>query len=138
MLPTSKLQAIGLLVAVGALGFAAGAATMGRADTRTAAAPIDWRERCSYSGMLKDRLSLTQQQQDSIRAIMRGHRAEMHVLMEAVRPKMDSVRGVVRQQIRAVLTPVQQSQFDSLGARERAERSARERGDTAAANGGNR
>lgn len=139
MLPTSKLQAMGLLVAVGALGFAAGAATMGRAETRTAAAaPIDWRERCSYSGMLKDRLSLTTAQQDSIRAIMRGHRAEMHVLMEAVRPKMDSVRGVVRGQIRAVLTPAQQMQFDSLGARERAERSARERGDSTAANGGTR
>jgi Spy/CpxP family protein refolding chaperone len=127
MLPNSKIKAMGLLVAVAALGFAAGAATMGRADTRL---PTDWRERCSYSGLMKDRLGLSQQQQDSIRAIMRSHRAEMHTLMEAVRPKMDSVRGVVRAQIRAVLTPVQQAQFDSLGARERAERSARERGDT--------
>jgi Spy/CpxP family protein refolding chaperone len=127
MLPTSKIKAIGLLVAVAALGFAAGAATMGRADT---AAPIDWRERCSYSGMLKDHLQLTTQQQDSIRAIMRSHRAEMRGIMEPMRPKMDSVRSVVRMQIRAVLTPTQQARFESFGAAERAERSAREQGDT--------
>lgn len=137
MFPNSKIKAIGLLVAVAALGFAAGAATMGRAETP---APIDWRERCSYSGMLKDRLGLTPPQQDSIRSIMRAHRAEMHELMEQVRPKMDSVRGVVRAQVRAVLTPAQQGQFDSLGVRERAERSARERGDSAGHGGapGNR
>ena len=128
MLPNSKIKAIGLLVAVASLGFAAGAATMGRAETP---APIDWRERCSYAGMLKDRLKLTAPQQDSIRTIMRSHRAEMHALMEQVRPKMDSVRGVVRVQVRAVLTASQQAQFDSLGVRERAERTARERGDTA-------
>jgi Spy/CpxP family protein refolding chaperone len=122
MLPSSKIKAIGLLVAVAMAGFAAGAATMSRADTKP---PTDWRERCSYSGMLKDRLNLSIEQQDTIRAIMRGHRGEMHAMMEQFRPRMDSVRAEVRGQIRALLTPAQQAQFDSLGARERAEHNAR-------------
>ena len=124
MLPKSKIQAIGLLAAVAVAGFAAGAATMSRADTKP---PVDWRERCSLSGMLKDRLGLTDVQRDSIRAIMRNHREQMHVVMEKVKPQMDSVRTIVDSEIRAVMTPAQRSQFDSLKARERAERSARER-----------
>ena len=123
MLPKSKLQAIGLLVAVGVAGFAAGAATMSRADTKP---PVDWRERCSLSGMLKDRLSLSDQQRDSIRAIMRNHRDQMHVVMEKVKPQMDSVRTIVDSEIRGVLTPAQRVAFDSLKAHERAERTARE------------
>ncbi len=124
MLPNSKIKAIGLLAAVAVAGFAAGAATMSRADTKT---PADFRERCSYSGMLKDRLGLTDQQRDSMRTIMRSHRAEMHALMQAVRPQMDSVRAIVDAEIRAVMTPEQRVQYDSLQARERAERMARER-----------
>lgn len=122
----SKIQAIGLLAAVGVLGFAAGAATMSQAATKP---PTDWRERCAYSGMLKDRLGLTDVQRDSIRVIMRSHRGEMEALIQPVRPQMDSVRAVVRAQVRAVLTPAQQAQYDSLGARERAER-ARHSSDT--------
>ena len=130
MLPTSKIKAIGLLAAVAVAGFAAGAATMSRADTQP---PVDWRERCSYSGMLKDRLGLSDEQRDSIRNIMRAHRGEMHVLFDQVRPRMDSVRAVVRGQVRAVLTPAQLLRFDSLEARDRSERSAREHGDSTAA-----
>lgn len=122
MLPKSKIQAIGLLVAVAVAGFAAGAATMSRADTRP---PVDWRERCRYSGMLKDRLNLSDAQHDSIRAIMRTHRAEMDSVLQRVRPQMDSVQAIVRTQVRAILTPAQQLQYDSLVTRERAERSAR-------------
>src|SRR5438105_15361702 len=118
MLPKSKIQAIGLLAAVAVAGFAAGAATMSRADTRP---PVDWRERCSLSGMLKDRLGLDDRQRDSIKVIMRAHRPEFHALMDRVRPQMDSVRAVVTAQVRAVLTPAQRIQYDSLQARERAD-----------------
>ena len=130
MLPKSKIQAIGLLAAVAVAGFAAGAATMSRADTKP---PVDWRERCSLSGMLKDRLNLSDAQRDSIRAIMRNHRTEMHTVMERVKPQMDSVRTIVDSEIRAVLTPAQRTAFDSLKAHERAERTARERSDSGSA-----
>jgi Spy/CpxP family protein refolding chaperone len=129
MLPNSKIKAIGLLVAVAMTGFAAGAATMSRADTR-APVPTDWRERCRYSGMLKDQLKLSDAQSDSIRSIMRAHRTEMTALMQKVKPQMDSLQAIVRAEVRAVMTPAQAMQYDSLRARERAERLAREHADT--------
>ena len=61
---------------------------------------------------------------------MRAHRAEMTALMQKVKPQMDSLQAVVRAEVRAVMTPVQAMQYDSLRARERAERLAREHGDT--------
>lgn len=113
----SKLYAIGLLAAVGVAGFAVGAATMSRADTRKSA---DYRERFSYSGMLGDELGLTTAQRDSIRAITRAHRPAMHALLAPVRPQMDSLRARMRAEIRAVLTGDQQVRFDTIVARERA------------------
>jgi Spy/CpxP family protein refolding chaperone len=120
MLPKSKIQALGLLAAVAVAGFALGAATMGRAATPT---PVDWRERCSYSGMLHDRLGLTDVQRDSIRALMRNQRPAMRALLAPVQPHMDSLRADMREQVRAVLTPEQRARYDSLLAREREERS---------------
>jgi len=119
MLPTSKIQAIGLLIAVAALGFAGGAATRGIAATP---APTDWRERCSYSGMLHDRLSLSDVQRDSIRTLMRAQRPAMRALMTPMLPQLDSMRSVLRGQIRAVLTADQRTRYDSLLSHEREER----------------
>jgi Spy/CpxP family protein refolding chaperone len=119
MLPTSKIQAIGLLLAVAALGFAGGAATRGIAATP---APTDWRERCSYSGMLHDRLGISDVQRDSIRALMRAQRPAMRALMAPIQPQMESLRTVMRGEIRAVLTADQRARYDSLLAHEREER----------------
>lgn len=129
MLPKSKIQAIGLLAAVAVAGFAAGAATKGRADTP---APTDWRERCSYSGMLHDRLGLSESQRDSIRALMRANRPAMEALIRPVRPQMDSMRAAMRASVRAMLTAEQRARYDSLLTREREERM---RGDSGHATG---
>ncbi|MBI4542994.1 MAG: periplasmic heavy metal sensor [Gemmatimonadetes bacterium] len=118
MFSTSKLWAIGLLAAIGVAGFASGAATMnyvGERGGRTGG-------RCSYSGMLRRDLSLTAAQDDSVRAIMRRHRAEMRAAFETVRPQTDLIRARIRDEIRAVLTPSQQAAFRELTDRERAER----------------
>jgi Spy/CpxP family protein refolding chaperone len=132
MLPTSKIQAIGLLAAVAALGFAAGAFTrIGVA----APAPIDWRERCSYSGMLHDRLGLSDAQRDSLRMLVRAQRPAMRTLMAPLQPQMDSMRTTLRAEIRAVLTPEQRLRYDSLIAHERDERS---RGDSGRSGRGGR
>ena len=119
MLLTSKIQAITLLAAVAALGFAAGAFSRTSAATP---APTDWRERCSYSGMLHDRLGLTAVQRDSIRTLMRAQRPAMRALMAPVQPQMDSMRALMRQKIRAVLTPEQRTRYDSLLTHEREDR----------------
>lgn len=118
MFSTSKLWAIGLLAAIGVAGFASGAATMnyvGERGGRTGG-------RCSYAGMLRRDLRLTAAQDDSVRAIMRRHRAEMRTAFETVRPQMDLIRARIRDEIRAVLTPSQQAAFRELMDRERAER----------------
>lgn len=119
MFAKTKIQAIGLLAAVAVAGFAAGAATMSRADTRS---PTDWRERCSYSGMLHDRLGLSDAQRDSIRVLMRAQRPAMQALMAPMRPQMDSLRAGMRERVRAVLTAEQRLRYDSLIAHEHEER----------------
>jgi len=118
MFAKSKFQAMGLLAAVAVASFAAGA-TINRAD---AAPPTDWRERCSYSGMLKDRLDLSDAQRDSIRSLMRSHRPAMRALMAPFQPQVDSLRADMREQVRALLTPEQRMRYDSLLAREQQDR----------------
>ena len=125
MLPTSKIQALGLLAAVAALGFAAGTFTRSSAATP---APIDWRERCSYSGMLHDRLGLSDTQRDSLRTLMRAQRPAMRALIAPMQPQLDSMRNVMRTEIRAVLTPEQRVRYDSLLARERDDRTRSDSG----------
>ncbi len=120
MLPTSKVQAIGLLVAVAVAGFASGAATItwaGEKDARDRRC-----ERRSYSGMLQQELGLSDTQRDSLRTLLRNHRPRMRATMEMIRPQMDSLRAEMRAEVRAVLTPAQQAAYDNLLARERAER----------------
>jgi len=128
MFAKSKIQALGLLAAVAVASFAAGA-TIKRAD---AAPPTDWRERCSYSGMLKDRLGLTEVQRDSIRTLMRSRRPAMRTLMSPIQPQVDSLRTDIRDKVRAVLTADQRVLYDSLLAHDREER----RDSTAATRGG--
>ncbi len=120
MLPASKVQAIGLLVAVAVAGFASGAATITWAGERDARERRC--ERRSYSQMLQQELGLSDPQRDSLRILMRSHRPRMRAVMDVIRPQMDSLRLEMRAEIRAVLTPAQQAAFDSLLARERAER----------------
>jgi Spy/CpxP family protein refolding chaperone len=112
MLPKSKILAIGLLAAVAVAGFAAGAATMSRADTS--------RRDYSYSAQLADQLGLSRVQQDSIHAIMRSHRAEMQAIIAPVKERLDSVRTQAREEIKALLTPDQRVRYEEMVARDRA------------------
>jgi Spy/CpxP family protein refolding chaperone len=127
MLPISKLYAISLLAAVGVAGFAAGAATMSRAETGRRGAR-DY----SYSAQLAEQLGLTQVQQDSIHAIMRSHRAEMQAIIAPVKDRLDSVRTQAREEIKALLTSDQRARYEEMIARDRA------RWDSAAASRGTR
>ena len=126
MLPKSKILAISLLAAVAVAGFAAGAATMSRAE------PGRHNRDYSYSAQLAEQLGLTQVQQDSIRAIMRSHRSEMQAIIAPVKERLDSVRTQAREEIKALLTPDQRARYDELISRDRA------RWDSAAAGRGAR
>lgn len=122
----SKIQAIGLLIAVAVAGFAAGAATQSYAHERSGRK--DWRRSCSYSGVLQHELGLSDEQRDSLRAVLQRYRPRMREVFDRIRPEMDSLRAQMRAEMRAMLTPAQQLAFDSLNARERAERTRQERG----------
>jgi len=122
MFNKSRAWAVGLLVAVAAVGFAAGFAVQrwtarrGRSD--------------GYSGYVTRELGLTAAQHDSIAAIVRRHRPEMHAIFLTIRPQIDSARARVSEEIRGVLTPAQQSAYQQLLDRDRADRA---RADSAAA-----
>src|SRR3990172_7039034 len=119
MLSKSKLLALLLLVAVAAAGFFAGRAVGDASDGRR-------RERPSFSGMLQDSLGLTDAQRDSVQVILVRHRAEMQAIMESVRPRMDSVRLHVNNEIPAALRADRRARFEHLGARWRAGRARRD------------
>jgi hypothetical protein len=118
MLPRSKVQAIGLLLAAAVVGFASGAATISWAgDSGRRHGPPR-----SYSEMLQNELRLSDAQRDSVRTLLRNHRPRMRAVMDVVRPQMDSLRDELRTEIRAVLTPAQQAAYDTMLSRERAMR----------------
>jgi hypothetical protein len=122
MFNKSKAWAVGLLIAVAAAGFAAGLAVhswtshRGRGD--------------GYSGYLTRELGLTTAQHDSVAAILRRHRPELHAIFLTIRPQIDSARSRVNEEIRAVLKAAQQPAYQQLLDRDRAERA---RADSAAA-----
>lgn len=122
MFNKSKAWAIGLLIAMAVAGFAAGFATQnwtsrrGRGD--------------GYSGYLTRELGLSGAQHDSIAAILRRHRPEIHAIFLTIRPQIDSARARVSDEIRVLLTPEQRATYQQLLDRDRAERA---RADSAAA-----
>lgn len=122
MLSKSKLLAVGLLIAVGATGFASGHASAlyrGKCEGGR-------RERPSFSGLLQDSLGLSNTQRDSVRAILERHRHEMDAIFATVRPKADSMRGKVNDEIAASLTPAQREKFTAMRNHWRTERARRD------------
>jgi len=122
MFNKSKAWAVLLLVAVAAAGFAAGLAVQSWASRRGRAD--------GYSGYLTKELGLSAAQHDSIAAILRRHRPEMHAIFMTIRPQIDSARARVNDEIRGLLTPAQQPAYQKLLDRDRADRA---RADSAAA-----
>ncbi len=122
MFNKSKAWAVGLLIAVLVAGFAAGLAMDSWVLHRGRPA--------GYSGFLSRELDLTAAQRDSVAAILRRHRPEMHAIFMTIRPQIDSARARVSDEIRALLTPEQRAAYQKVLDRDRAERA---RADSAAA-----
>jgi Spy/CpxP family protein refolding chaperone len=64
-----------------------------------------------------DELQLTPDQQERIRAIFRASRPRTDSVLRASLPRLHAIQDSVRAQIRAVLTPGQQQQFDAMETR---------------------
>lgn len=123
MLSKSRALALLLLLAVAATGFFSGRATGALRDD-----PKDCtrRERPSYSGMLQDSLGLTDAERDSVQAILVRRRADMAAVMETVRPRMDSLRLLVNDEIAAALPTDKRDEFAAWRNRMRALRDRRD------------
>jgi hypothetical protein len=126
----SRLTAAGLLLAVFALGALAGGVGVSVTEHRGHDAGRSRNGRDGYVTWLTSELSLTPGQQDSIRAIMARHEPAMDSMWRDLRPRFDSLRGVVREEIRAQLRPDQQGEYQEVI--ERRDRAYKER----RANGG--
>lgn len=125
MFNTSKAFAVALLVAVFVAGLAIGAAgTRWMAQSRAAAARAA--RSGGYAERLTRELALSPVQHDSIAAILRRHDPEMRAVFTRVQPVMDSLRAQLRSEIRAQLTPEQQTAYQQLVERDRARSSRRD------------
>ena len=125
MIARSRLGAVGLLVAAMSLGALAGGIAVSAAEHRDGGPESHRHGRDGVMTRLTEELSLSREQQDSIRAVLDRHRPEMDSMWQEVRPRFDSVRTVMRGEIRAQLTTEQQTKYQQLI--ERREREQRER-----------
>jgi len=106
----TKAQAIffllGAVLVGGALGF-----TANRAIERRDMLPKDQR---SSRTQLADRLQLDNAQRRMVDSVLDRRNEEMKVLLEPVRPRLDSLRFAARAVIRVRLTPAQQAAWDAM------------------------
>lgn len=124
MLNRSKILAAALLVAVFAAGIAVGAAASAAWGDRTPApASTERPERResrrdrSYLDWLDEELTLTPVQRDTVKHILEGYQGSMHEIWIELRPRMDTIRLRVRQQIMPILDSTQQDRYRALIAR---------------------
>lgn len=125
MIPRSRLGAVTLLVAAMSVGALVGGIAVSAAEHRGDGPANHNHGRDGYVARLTDELSLTAAQQESVRAVLDRHRPEMDSMWQEVRPRFDSVRTIMRGEIRAQLSPEQQQKYQQLI--ERREREQRER-----------
>jgi hypothetical protein len=110
MFSRSKAWAIALLAAMFVAGGAAGwaASLWWRSGPRTGRGPV------RMADYLAKRLDLDSAQRDSVRTLLVRHNTEMQGIWATVRPRFDSLRGVVHQEIDALLTPAQHERHAQL------------------------
>lgn len=63
---------------------------------------------------LANRLDLTPAQRERVDSILDDRHRQMTDLLKPVRPKMDSIRLNARAQIRRILTPAQEVEFEAV------------------------
>jgi hypothetical protein len=125
MIARSRLGAVGLLVAAMSVGALMGGIAVSAAEHRDGGPESHRHGRDGVMTRLTEELSLSREQQDSIRAVLDRHRPEMDSMWQEVRPRFDSVRTIMRGEIRTQLSPDQQQKYQQMI--ERRERESRER-----------
>ena len=125
MIPRSRLGAVALLGAAMAFGGLVGGIAVSAAEHRDGGPIAHKHGRDAYMARLTEELRLSTEQQDSIRSVLDRHRPQMDSMWQEVRPRFDSVRAIMRGEIRAQLSAEQQTMYQQMI--ERREREQRER-----------
>jgi hypothetical protein len=99
---------LGALLTGGALGFAGSRVLNGKEPV------IRWGDQRSMRDYVGRRLDLSVGQRVAVDSILEDRHRQMGKLMEPLRPKMDSIRMSSRAQMRVLLSPVQQAEFDRM------------------------
>jgi hypothetical protein len=119
---TSTWKAGAMLALAVVVGGAAGSALTSRSDACKATAQKSNAPGEGFVALLTEELDLTPSQQDSVRAVLAQRQPSMDALWEEIRPRVDSVRTVIRSEIAPHLTEAQKPKFAALTARLDAER----------------
>ena len=123
----SRTGALALLIAAFVLGGLVGGAATSMADRRSHKTKVDHPPRPTYVERLGAELSLTPAQMDSVRAVLQRHQPAMDSIWESIRPLMASERQSIRNHIKALLTPDQQTSYLELQRQDSLRREERER-----------
>ena len=129
MLHRSKFYAAALLAAAFAVGVAVGTGVSAAAGDRSPDREArERRPRESYSDRLGRELLLSQEQRDSVTRILDGYQDSMSMMWESLRPRTDSIRTAIRQNIMDLLDSTQQDRYRTYMHRTDSVRAAREQG----------
>lgn len=107
-----RLQAILLLVVIFAIGGITGAA-LERTRTTRRPPPLPPAGSHGLPPELRDKLSLTHEQDQRIEAILENNRTRVDAVLDQFLPRLRAVRDSVREEVRAQLTPEQRAVFDA-------------------------
>jgi Spy/CpxP family protein refolding chaperone len=109
-----RLQGVALL-AIAFVGGALGGMAAERIRARRALPPPqEWMPMRGGLPPGFEQLNLTPEQQHRIQTIFRSSRPRTDSVLQASLPRLEAIRDSVRAEIRAVLTPEQQRQFDEM------------------------
>jgi Spy/CpxP family protein refolding chaperone len=103
-----------VLVAVFALGAVTGVALTSLYRSRTGGSEAREKAARERFEKMRTELSLTDQQTQSVRAILDETRNEYRALRTELKPRFEEPRQKARARIRALLTPEQQQKFDAM------------------------
>lgn len=129
MIPRSRLGAVGLLLAATSFGALVGGIAVSAAEHRGVSRGDHTHRRDGYITRLTEELTLSTAQQDSIRSVLDRHRPEMDSMWQEVRPRFDSVRSIMRGEIRGQLSPDQQQKYQQMIERRERESHVRKNAD---------
>ena len=100
---------LGVFLTGGALGF-----TADRVLVRDRIRDCPRGDQRTMRARIGEDLGLSAEQRASLDRILDEKHRQMSALLAPVRPQMDSISEVTRTQIRAILTPAQQAEFDTF------------------------